>query len=179
MLYCMNCQELKGLSNSTHRTYGACAYCGDIKDCINSATTPSRISELETVLGKLVDLLECDDPIEVGCHCTQTDEHPIQCVWCEAKDLLEKGTKAVQDPTAHLAAWVLERWDAEVGNRPLENVHRRTLDNTWAQVYRKLTGCPIPRPETNCEHEWGGDGQHQNVYCKKCFTSKEHASDPR
>lgn len=35
-----------------------------------------------------------------------------------------------------LAQWAVERWNAEVRNRPLFNVHRRGLDDTWRQVIR-------------------------------------------
>ncbi|MEX3952003.1 hypothetical protein AB4Y40_30140 [Paraburkholderia sp. EG287B] len=35
-----------------------------------------------------------------------------------------------------LAKWATERWNAEVRNRPLVNVHRRALDDTWRQVIR-------------------------------------------
>lgn len=41
----------------------------------------------------------------------------------------------------HLA-WAVSRWKAEVENRPLHNVHRRTLDDTWRQVIRRLGGAP-------------------------------------
>lgn len=41
----------------------------------------------------------------------------------------------------HLA-WAISRWKAEVENRPLQNVHRRTLDDTWRQVIRRLGGDP-------------------------------------
>lgn len=37
-----------------------------------------------------------------------------------------------------LVEWVVGRWRAEVANRPLVNVHRRTLDDTWRQVLRRL-----------------------------------------
>ena len=30
--------------------------------------------------------------------------------------------------------WAVSRWEAEVKNRPLRNIHRRTLDTTWRQV---------------------------------------------
>ncbi|VWB94757.1 gp38 [Burkholderia aenigmatica] len=36
--------------------------------------------------------------------------------------------------------WAVERWEAEVKNRPLINVHRRTLDDTWRQVIRHCGG---------------------------------------
>jgi hypothetical protein len=38
--------------------------------------------------------------------------------------------------------WAVDRWNAEVRNRPLVNVHRRTLDGTWRQVIRHLGGDP-------------------------------------
>lgn len=37
-------------------------------------------------------------------------------------------------------AWATSRWDAEVKNRPLQNVHRRSLDDTWRQVIRHFGG---------------------------------------
>ncbi|WP_185643534.1 hypothetical protein [Burkholderia sp. Bp8990] len=44
------------------------------------------------------------------------------------------------DERAALLEWAVERWDAEVKNRPLINVHRRSLDDTWRQVIRHLGG---------------------------------------
>jgi hypothetical protein len=38
--------------------------------------------------------------------------------------------------------WAVSRWEAEVKNRPLVNVHRRTLDETWRQVIRHFGGEP-------------------------------------
>lgn len=42
-----------------------------------------------------------------------------------------------------LLEWVVERWHAEVSQRPLHNVHRRSLDDTWRQVIRRLGGDPV------------------------------------
>jgi hypothetical protein len=36
--------------------------------------------------------------------------------------------------------WAVSRWEAEVKNRPLQNVHRRSLDDTWRQVIRHFGG---------------------------------------
>jgi hypothetical protein len=36
--------------------------------------------------------------------------------------------------------WAVGRWDAEVKNRPLRNIHRRSLDDTWRQVIRHFGG---------------------------------------
>ena len=40
-------------------------------------------------------------------------------------------------------AWAVSRWNAEVANRPLVNVHRRTLDDSWRQVIRYFGGDPV------------------------------------
>jgi hypothetical protein len=36
--------------------------------------------------------------------------------------------------------WAVGRWQAEVANRPLQNMHRRSLDGTWRQVIRHFGG---------------------------------------
>lgn len=49
------------------------------------------------------------------------------------------------DYEAHQAnglAWAVSCWHAEVAQRPLVNVHRRTLDDTWRQVIRYFGGDP-------------------------------------
>jgi hypothetical protein len=39
-----------------------------------------------------------------------------------------------------LLEWAVSRWREEVLKRPLGNIHRRTLDDTWRQVIRQLGG---------------------------------------
>lgn len=41
-----------------------------------------------------------------------------------------------------LLSWACGRWRDEVQDRPLVNVHRRTLDDTWRQVVRYAGGDP-------------------------------------
>ena len=41
-----------------------------------------------------------------------------------------------------LLDWAVGRWHSECLHRPLQNVHRRSLDDTWRQVIRKLGGDP-------------------------------------
>lgn len=36
--------------------------------------------------------------------------------------------------------WAVSRWGAEVKNRPLQNIHRRSLDTTWRQMIRHFGG---------------------------------------
>jgi hypothetical protein len=52
--------------------------------------------------------------------------------------------ETLADPTEAdgLAEWAISRWNAEVANRPLNNVHRRALDTTWRQVIRHGGGDP-------------------------------------
>lgn len=38
--------------------------------------------------------------------------------------------------------WAASRWKDEVENRPLSNIHRRTLDDVWRQVVRYFGGIP-------------------------------------
>jgi len=36
--------------------------------------------------------------------------------------------------------WAVGRWNAEVKYRPLQNIHRRSLDDAWRQVIRHFGG---------------------------------------
>ena len=46
------------------------------------------------------------------------------------------GVAAVRD-------YAVMRWCAEVSNRPLENKHRRTMDDVWRQVISHTGGDPV------------------------------------
>jgi len=50
------------------------------------------------------------------------------------------GAATEQDWSAVL--WAVERWKAEVENRPLVNKNRRPLDDAWRQVIRHFGGDP-------------------------------------
>ena len=54
------------------------------------------------------------------------------------------GRRMLRDDLS-LGEWILERWDAEVSNRPFKNVYRKILDGTWRQIYKKVTGLEMPR----------------------------------
>jgi len=45
---------------------------------------------------------------------------------------------AAREPA--LLEWAVSRWNAEVSQRPLVNVNRRPLDDTWRQVIRYAGG---------------------------------------
>jgi hypothetical protein len=42
-----------------------------------------------------------------------------------------------------LLEWAVSKWNEEVKHRPLVNVHRRSLDDTWRQVIRWAGGDPV------------------------------------
>jgi hypothetical protein len=74
------------------------------------------------------------------------DDSPVV---AEGLDILDQGYRAhVEDQMrAGLSAmandpvaWAVGRWNDEVKNRPLVNIHRRTLDDTWRQVIRHFGG---------------------------------------
>ncbi|WP_304308108.1 hypothetical protein [Pseudacidovorax intermedius] len=75
------------------------------------------------------------------CGATPYTPPPMRAVrgWSFTHDQLATFAAAVAaEPCAQLADWAAERWHAEVAQRPLENVHRRSLDDTWRQVLRYL-----------------------------------------
>lgn len=43
------------------------------------------------------------------------------------------------------------------------------------ELRKSIASCLEPEDMENpdAQHEWGTDGQHQNEYCKKCFTQKK------
>lgn len=38
--------------------------------------------------------------------------------------------------------WAIDRWNAEVKNRPMINIHRRSLDDCWRQCVKRFGGDP-------------------------------------
>ncbi|EMW0997475.1 hypothetical protein AAEK85_000508 [Pseudomonas aeruginosa] len=59
----------------------------------------------------------------------------------ELRDMLAAAPgNSAQHSVPELLEWAVGRWHAEVSLRPLINVHRRALDDTWRQVIRRLGG---------------------------------------
>jgi hypothetical protein len=75
--------------------------------------------------------------------------------------------------------WAVSRWEAEVKNRPLQNIHRRSLDDTWRQVIRRFGGDDVglcglshddllaaqPKPEAVEPTPIGGGHYDSQGYC--------------
>lgn|GEM_PF-3227225 len=56
----------------------------------NPQAVAEAIPEIVEALKSLVALLNSGDPVEVGCHCTDSGEGHVVCVWCKAKAVLQK-----------------------------------------------------------------------------------------
>lgn len=90
-----------------------------------------------------------------GCDSIIEDQDPVYCaadfdgLQKERESEVSAAQKRAEDFEAKARAfdalpeWVIARWNAEVANRPIENVYRRTLDDTWRQVYRYVTGTEL------------------------------------
>ena len=70
----------------------------------------------------------------------------VRCLRETGRYVDEEGeaTNSLQDllDAADPLAWAVSRWQIEVSQRPLVNVHRRALDETWRQVVRHFGGAP-------------------------------------
>lgn len=80
------------------------------------------------------------DSAEVGSICNMPQPQGFSC-WgrLEATDTPLRVSAAAPESAL---TWAVSRWKAEVANRPLANIHRRTLDDTWRQVVRYFGGDP-------------------------------------
>ena len=62
--------------------------------------------------------------------------------WFSPDAVREQIAAAVAAERERLQAWAVDRWNAEVQNRPLVNKYRRALDDSWRQVIRFSGGDP-------------------------------------
>ncbi|WP_190726680.1 hypothetical protein [Pseudomonas typographi] len=58
----------------------------------------------------------------------------------EAAKALAAERDALQSELTKAREWAVERWKDEVSQRPLQNIHRRSFDDTWRQVITRLGG---------------------------------------
>ncbi|WP_037914997.1 hypothetical protein [Sulfitobacter sp. 20_GPM-1509m] len=88
-------------------------------------------------------------------------DHPAQ-IWKEF-DLTKMDFTCAMQPSPSEAAieWAVGKWRDEVKNRPLQNVHRRALDDTWRTVMRHFGGDPdeLVGPSHDALRAIAGEGQ--------------------
>ena len=61
---------------------------------------------------------------------------------CEFMPGIYTNVMHTRAPNTEMIDWAVSRWNAEVSARPLRNVHRRSLDDVWRQVLRRLGADP-------------------------------------
>jgi hypothetical protein len=79
--------------------------------------------------------------------------------WNACLDEFSKLNPSIEQVSS-LLEWAVSRWEAEVSLRPLHNVHRRPLDDTWRQVIRRIGGddkalCGPAHDELIASHQRG------------------------
>jgi hypothetical protein len=100
---------------------------GDVAICLDTLRYMAEIDEGDLKLQIVDKLLDLNASVVRGDHVM-------------IDGLMYKKNRAERlDPVA----WAASRWKAEVQDRPLQNVHRRTLDDTWRQVIRQFGGDPV------------------------------------
>lgn len=62
----------------------------------------------------------------------------LEQIQATCKQVIDARDPALIHPSP--VSWAVERWRTEVANRPLQNVHRRSLDDAWRQVIRHFDG---------------------------------------
>ena len=77
------------------------------------------------------------DTVEQALEAAQTD-YEARIMAC-LTDAVPVSLRA-QDQSPDLLNWAVQRWNAEVKDRPLRNAHRRTLDDVWRQVIQRMGG---------------------------------------
>lgn len=80
----------------------------------------------------------------------ENDEYDLDRIVADGEGIIVVMVRTESAPAildrSSLVRWVVGRYKAEVQGRPLDNVHRRTLDETWRQFYRYLTGKELAYP---------------------------------
>lgn len=69
---------------------------------------------------------------------------PEETLWALADAMLTAAPPGQQqvEPGPDVVSWAVEKWNSEVANRPLVNVHRRRLDRVWREVIAFAGGNP-------------------------------------
>lgn len=82
-----------------------------------------------TLVRKFINLMDDDVFDELAADTVHIEAH-------EYLTSLESRLGAGRTQGGEAAEWAIKKWHDEVLHRPLQNIHRRTLDDTWRQVIR-------------------------------------------
>jgi len=59
--------------------------------------------------------------------------------------------KTNKDILLELHGWAIQQWEIEVKDRPMQNVFRQMLNNTWKQVIQKIIDMKAENAEYRLE----------------------------
>ncbi len=126
-----------GLRPNQERGFAWSYLLASIKSCVKASGDSAQAQhsvpiapQLKRALGLVVAALEADG-----------DRPTSKYALSELKKVLAAAPgNSAQHSVPELLEWAVGRWHAEVSLRPLINVHRRALDDTWRQVIRRLGG---------------------------------------
>jgi hypothetical protein len=79
-----------------------------------------------------------------------------------AKELVRLAATPPGDAVRKELDWAVARWHAEVRHRPLKNMHRRSLDDTWRQVIRRLGGDDVALCGPKHDDLVNGDAEYKS-----------------
>jgi hypothetical protein len=91
-----------------------------------------------TISDKLRDVYRDFDVMLRGSFGFPYPDSPMRCMAKLGKVIDEVGSPS--HACSDDLAWAVQRWKDEVGSRPIQNVNRRALDDTWRQVIRFFGG---------------------------------------
>ena len=113
---------------------------------ISCGRSPEFITDVAPALRALLSLMVTQAVIEDRRASKEAfNEFVLARPWSKGMENPLPAAPQEQSPTITMAAlrdWAVSRWVDEVKNRPLFNVYRRTLDDTWRQVIRFAAGDP-------------------------------------
>lgn len=114
---------------------------------LSEALTP-KPSIFETNAGAGWTDASLPQPSETDIACAKTRAEANKWTPEYRAELLAKGMTIINSQPSEtksaeeLLTWAVERWNAEVKERPITNIYHRILDETWRQVIRHAGGSP-------------------------------------
>lgn len=88
--------EVADLIETNEKAKGAWDHEGSLREFIgipgkyqDPDDLTKKVKKLQDVLQRVEDMVDAEDSVQIGCHCTDTGTGaPLICVWCEVKKVL-------------------------------------------------------------------------------------------